>query len=200
MYCNVIIAFFFYKRSPRIKKQTKQKPNSKRKWINKMARCPWWWLAIWRWTVWKARGAKDRQSETCHRFLCPSFCVSLFFPASQHGSIFRRGETPIRTCGSCHPLLMPPPTLPPPPPPFCFLSPLPVTSPPSPHLRLLAVFDRVPFQCARATLAAIKPGQVCMFAASLFLLRWSKSAPCATEKGFNSRASYCSLLLMLHTK
>lgn len=45
-----------------------------------------------------------------------------------------------------------------------------------------------------------KTVQVCMFAASLFLLRWSKSAPCATERGFNSCASYCSLLLTLPTK
>lgn len=54
---------------------------------------------------------------------------------------------------------------------FRFLSLLPLISPPSPYLRLLAVFDRFLFQCAHAPLTAIKTVQVCMFAASLFLLR-----------------------------
>lgn len=132
------------------------------------------------------------QSETCHCFLCPSFSVSLFFPASQHGSIAPRGETPIRTCGSCHPLSPPTPVS------FSFPTScdLPALSfPPSPCcLRSLSVsICTRPAHCNKLCKYAC-------FAASLFLLRLSKSAPCATERGFNSCASYCSLLLMLHAK
>lgn len=170
-----------------IKRKAKQ---DTRKWINMMTH---------RVTVdcVEGGGRKRNPRRDLSWFLCPFLSVSLFFPAYQreHRSEGRRRFGHVEVVICCW---RPPPT----PSPDSFSFPtscdLPALSlPPSPRrLRSLSISMRArPSRHNKATNV-----QECTFVASLFLLRWSKSAVCATERAFNSCTSYCSLLLMLHTK
>lgn len=132
--------------------------------------------------MWKEGGERDTRGETCLAF-CVPFSLSLFssLPTNMGASLggerhpFRHVEVVI-CCRR--------------PPPVSFSFPiscdlLALSLPPSPcHLRSLSM-------CTRPS-RRNKTMQVCTFAASLFLLRWSKSALCATERGFNS----CAFLLL----
>lgn len=145
------------------------------------------------------KGERVIQGESCHYTNhCGPLCVPLslsvclfFLPCLSTWEHCLEGEKQIWTCGSCHPVLMPLfPFL------FYFLWPLhPLLPSISCLLRSLSIIMCTRFCHCNKTVHAY------MFAASFALLRWSKSAPYATEKGFNSCVvSYCSLLFMLHTK